>query len=205
MSTEIAEIVGTVETTQIDLWNDLVQYLQFEVWLDYEIVLKALEREIGANRDAKRVRNDRAFNLARLRLALIQAQVQAAPEWFGYEGSDEYVMLEAAKETVRFFEWMALYTYTKPDDLVHLPLAEFEKMKEVAKEMEAQSWNGGAIATRHARSARKHRSIFRAETNIFKTSEILMAHDFPVGSAPLRSDVMESRRGAAAALEKILK
>lgn len=205
MSTDLAETEEAVNLDGSDSWNRLVHYLQSEVWIEHEILLKALEEEIKKNRDAKRVTDDRAFNLARLRLALIQAQVQAAPDWFDYEGSDEYVMLEAAKETARFFKSLALFTSTTPDDLVRLPSAEFDGMKALADEMGKKSWKGDPIAIRHARSARRHRSIFRAETNVFKTSEILKAHDFPIGSAPLRSDVMESRRSPAIALDKILK
>ncbi len=88
-----------------DRWQDLLDDLRSGPWINLEIVLEAFEKELDFLMTGTGNRY-RANCLAKLRLVLIEALIQSAPE--AYSSKAEEASLESFSETARFLDLFEL-------------------------------------------------------------------------------------------------
>lgn len=92
-----------------DWWAALQEELRVGPWIDLEVVLRQLERQLGLLKDDAED-GDRflATCLAKLRMALMEAQIQSAPEAYGISSDGvsriDHFLSEAASDTMQYFD-----------------------------------------------------------------------------------------------------
>jgi hypothetical protein len=191
------------ELSKRSLKDQLIRALRAGPWIDVDIVLTEFEKQLdlleAKNEKGNRIR---ATCLAKLRLALIEAQVQSAPGAY-LAMRPEMVVAEAERDTARFFD-----LFGRPgrnvEDLRQLDVEEYvtitdSLIDEVAKKSLFLPAGGGgehrrtAVQVTTARLAAPNRMIRRARTkdqSCSFTSNILSPMDECASGAKTPHGVM---------------
>ncbi|MDB6140619.1 MAG: hypothetical protein JWO94_3691 [Verrucomicrobiaceae bacterium] len=177
-----------------DYWSRLLGVLRTGRWIDLEVVLGKFEAELKALEE-KQPGGDafRAMCLAKLRLAMIQAQVQSAPEAYVFSAWQKAV-LDFAYETERFLDLFGSPEQTAAD-LLHLSRAEHTAILVlIEKELGPESRRGrSAVKIAEARLATPPRMIRRTQPKGREfVSKVLMATEECASGAKMPTDVMQN-------------
>lgn len=193
MHTDRSSFTTATGGDNADRWLTLLSFLRSGPWVNVETVLEAFEDELtrlsqNGNDEAARFR---ATCLAKLRLALIHAQAQSAPDTFE-RAEPDYIRLQFAQETARFFGTFGRRG-RNADDLICLDHDELEEILTLVKERFALKTSPrNRLPMLAARMASRPRMVFRAPSKREFMSNLLTETEDPCSGGPMRADLMRS-------------